>query len=79
MFNQFVDMAIVLMAQDESDASSLMNDMDWSFDTYLELFDDDSYDDDDESTIGTYIVPVVASIPICCTCNSKHESVVVMV
>jgi hypothetical protein len=41
-------------------SSSIGNDMDWSFDTMLDLFDDDDDSDDaDNSTIGAVLKLVV--------------------
>jgi hypothetical protein len=49
------------LSQRNNYASSSINNMDWSFDTVLDLFDDnDDYsDDDDDSTVGAAIKLVV--------------------
>jgi hypothetical protein len=58
-FDLLVNTAIVLLATDLSDAPSSIDDMDWSFDTYLDLFNNDSDDDDDDSTIDAVLKLVV--------------------
>jgi hypothetical protein len=52
----------MLLETELSDASSSVNNMDWSFDTVLNLLDDDDDDDDnnnDNSTIGAALKLVV--------------------
>jgi hypothetical protein len=64
--DHLVNTAIMLLDIELSDSSSSISDnMDWSFDTVLDLLDDDDDDDDsdddddDESTIGDAIKQVV--------------------
>jgi hypothetical protein len=58
-FDHLVNTAIMLIETELSDASSSIgNDMDWLFDTVLDLLFDDS-DDNDNSTIGAAIKQVV--------------------
>jgi hypothetical protein len=56
-FEHLLKVTIMLQETVPSDASSLINDMDWSFDTVLDLLDDD----DDNSTIGAVLKLVVES------------------
>jgi hypothetical protein len=60
-FDHLVNTAIVLMETEVSDASSSINDMDWSFDTMLDLFDNNDVDsdDDDNCTIDAVLKLVV--------------------
>jgi hypothetical protein len=57
-FDHLVNTAIVLMATDFSDSSSLVDNMDMLFDTYLDLFDDNS-DDNNNSTLNAMLQLVV--------------------
>jgi hypothetical protein len=60
-FEHLVEATLMLLETEISDASSSINDMDWSFDTVLDLLDDDDDDDDndDDSTIGAALKLVV--------------------
>jgi nuclease HARBI1 len=60
-FEHLLEATIMLLETEISDASSSISDMDWSFDTVLDLLDDDDDDDDndDDSTIGAALKLVV--------------------
>jgi hypothetical protein len=61
-FDHLLEATIMLLETELSDASSSINNMDWSFDTVLNLLDDDDDDDDNndnDSTIGAALKLVV--------------------
>jgi hypothetical protein len=59
-FDHLLEATIMLLETELSDASSSINNMDWSFDTVLNLLDDDDNDNNDnDSTIGAALKLVV--------------------